>query len=157
MIFSPAGSLRARLRVKAMRQLYDCWRELRGQGSLPPLRRFDPGCLAGLEWLFTVTVDRTVEPVLFRVVHVGEALARRLARPPDVEPVGLTGEEVPGSQEAAYRRCARTCSPCYEHARFALGDGQPVSFERLLLPFSDDGRDVTHLLGMAVFTDLAPR
>jgi hypothetical protein len=152
---APAGRLRARLRVKAMRQLYDRWRELQAQGSLPPLRRFDPGRLAGLEWLFTVVVDRTVEPALFRVAHVGEALASRLGRPLDGEPVGLIGAELPGSQEAAYRRCARTCGPCYEHARFALGDGQPVAFERLLLPFSDNGRDVTHLLGMAVFTDLA--
>jgi hypothetical protein len=110
----------------------------------------------GLEWLVTVPVDRTVDPALFRVAHVGEALASRLGRPLDGEPVGLIGAELPGSQEAAYRRCARTCGPCYEQARFALGDGQPVAFERLLLPFSDNGRDVTHLLGMAVFTDLAP-
>jgi hypothetical protein len=140
-----------------MRRLYDRWRELHGQGALPSLRRFDPGARAGLEWMFTVAVDRTVEPGLFRVIHVGEALARRLGRPLDDEPVGLTGAEVPGSQEAAYRRCVRTCGPCYEHARFALGDGQPVSFERLLLPFSNDGRTVTHLLGMAVFGNLPPR
>jgi hypothetical protein len=156
-VVSPAGGLRARLRLKTMRRLYDRWRELHGQGALLPLSRFDPGPWSGLEWMFTVTVDRTVDPALFHVVHVGDALARRLDRPLDGEPVGLSGEELPVSQEAAYRRCARSRSPCYEHARIALGDGQPVSFERLLLPFSNDGRAVTHLLGMAVFSNLPPR
>src|SRR5687768_790672 len=154
---APAESfLRARLRTDAMRDLYDRWHDLHQDGPLHPLRRFDPGSPERHGWLFTVEVDRTVEPVTFRLLYVGAALAEQLGHPPNREPMGLTGEEVPGSLETAYRRCASSGSPSYEHARFALGDDPPVTFEWLLLPFSEDGKTVTHLLGMAKFSGLSP-
>jgi hypothetical protein len=154
---SAESKLRARLGTKAMRDLYDRWHDLHRGGSLRPLRSFDPGHLEGHDWIFTVEVDHTVEPVTFRMRYVGEALTELLDRAPSREPIGVTGEEALGSLEAAYRRCAKTRSPSYEHARFALGDDPPVTFERLLLPFSEDGQAVTHLLGMARFAGLSPR
>lgn len=144
------GSLRAKLQAPGMRALYDAWRALAGDGPVPPLRRFDPALPEGMGRIFTVEVDRTVDPPLFRFLYVGETLLAQLGRTPGREPVGLTGEEALGTLEGAYRRCARTGRPSYERARFALGDGPPVTIERLLLPFSDDGRVVTHLLGMAI-------
>jgi hypothetical protein len=62
-----------------------------------------------------------------------------------------------GSLGAAYARCAETGGPFYDYARFALEDGPATLFERLVLPLSADGALVTHLFGMAVFSDVAPR
>jgi hypothetical protein len=146
---------RTRLRTVTVRDLYDRWRSLKGDGPLPPLGRFDPDPLGASGHLFTVEVDRAREPVSFRFLSVGQALAVRLGRPLAGELVPETGEEVIGALEGAYRRCARTGGPSYEYARFDLDDGGPILFERLLLPFSADGQTVTHLVGLVAFADPA--
>jgi hypothetical protein len=48
----------------------------------------------------------------------------------------------------------RTALPSYEYARYSLGDGPPVLFERLILPASRDGQQVSHLFGMVIFENL---
>ena len=40
----------------------------------------------------------------------------------------------------------------FEYARYDLGEGEPVLFERLILPVSDDGERVTHLVGLALLS-----
>jgi hypothetical protein len=61
-------------------------------------------------------------------------------------------DEVLGSLAGAYRRCERTSAPSYEYAKYDFGDGDPVLFERLVLPASDDGERVSHLVGIALFS-----
>jgi hypothetical protein len=156
MVQAPADDpFRTRLRTVAVRDLYDRWRSLKGDGPLPPRDRFDPGLLGSSGQLFTVEVDRAREPVSFRYLSVGSALATRLGRPLEGERPPVTGEEELGALEGAYRRCTRTGRPSYEYARFDLDDGGPVLFERLLLPFSADGQTVTHLMGLVAFADPA--
>jgi hypothetical protein len=60
-------------------------------------------------------------------------------------------DEDPNSLVEAYRRCAKSARPSYEHVMFDFGDGDSVTFERLLVPYSDTGLGVTHLVGIAVF------
>jgi hypothetical protein len=152
---SAKDPLRAALRTPSLCALYECWRELKAGGPVPPLGRFNPGLHEGFDRIFTVEVDRTVEPALFRFRHMGDTLVAQLGHFPGHEPFGLSGEEVLGTLEGAYRHCARTGSPSYEYARFDLGDGPPMLVERLLLPFSDDGQVVTYLLGMVILTNLS--
>ncbi len=40
---------------------------------------------------------------------------------------------------ARCRYCVKTGGPCYENLRFNFGDGEAVNFERLLVPYSEDG------------------
>ncbi len=89
----------------------------------------------------------------YRYVRFGDALAERLGRSLVGQPVGADGDEL-GSAGASYRRCQETALPSYEYARFSLADEMPLLFERLLLPLSDDGVRVTHLLGVVFFTEL---
>lgn len=115
------------------------------------------GGLPDAENAFTVAVEPEADAITFRYIRVGRALLSRLDSPT----VGTTvtgqrapdpNDEVLGSLEVAYRRCARTLLPSYDYARYDLGDNAPFQFERLILPVSDDGEQITHLVGVVLFS-----
>jgi hypothetical protein len=104
---------------------------------------------------FTVAVEPGEGSPTFRFLKVGWALIARLG----IQGTDVAAEirpdpndEILGSLTGAYRRCVRTSSPRYEYARYDLGEGEPVLFERLILPLSDDGERVTHLVGLALLS-----
>ena len=149
--------LLARLRTPAMRQLYLAWEAARsGPAVLPPPGSVDPAAF-GLSPHSFVAAVLPGEPPRFSYRSVGEALAERLGHPLQggMATPGAQAE-VLGSLEGAYRRCARTLRPLYQAARYDLGDGVPLRFERLILPVSADGREISELIGVALFDD-APR
>ncbi|WP_140885015.1 PAS domain-containing protein [Muricoccus nepalensis] len=153
-----------RLSRPELRQTYLAWRALRdaagGGEGLPTPDAFDGAGIGGGDHAFTVALERAEggEPRL-RFVRVGTALERRLGRPLVGQEAGgeLDGDEVFGGLDDAYRRCARLGVPCHDYARFGFGDGgEPLYFERLLLPLADDGGTrPTHLVGLAFFSDPA--
>jgi hypothetical protein len=55
-----------------------------------------------------------------------------------------------GPGEAACRRCAETGRPVHEYISLALKNGEADSYERLLLPWSTDGRRLDRLTGFVV-------
>ena len=156
-----ADRLRERLRRPALRDAYLRWLALRGGagGTLPAPDAFLgddlPEEAADHAFLAEAPAGGAEG---FRFLRVGRALEERLGRPLAGEVVGGTEEEVSealgGTLGAAYRRCARGRAPLYDYARFALGDGKPILLERLVLPLSADGAEVTHLAGVALFTEL---
>lgn len=87
----------------------------------------------------------------FRFVIVGEALTQRLRRKLEGELVASDAPEVFGSLMATYRRCVEQRAPCYEFLRADFGDGQPLWFERLALPFSGNGQDEIYVGGTVLF------
>jgi hypothetical protein len=126
-------------------------------GNRPPrLPDLNWGGLPQADHAFTVVVERVGEDVRFRYLQVGAALQARLGH--SLQGV-LTSDVMPPEQdeamlgllEGAYRRCVRTIAPSYEYMSFDFGDDAPVLFERLILPVSDDGEQVTHLVGLALF------
>lgn len=152
--------MRERLRQPALREAYQNWLALRGTGPLPSVEGFtgsdlpedvlDAGFLAE-------ALDGGARG--FRFLHVGRALQARLGRPLVGEVVGGSEDEIGdalgGTIGGVYRRCAAGRAPVYDYARFALGDGRPVLLERLVLPLSADGSEVTHVAGVALFTQAA--
>ena len=149
------GGLLRRLKNPALVTAYLFWRAARNGGRPPRLPDLDWGGLPDAEHTFVAAVEPNGEIVTFRFLTVGRALLDRLGH--SLEDLNgsldlAPNDEVPGSLASAYRRCARTLSPNYEHARFDFGDGMPVSFERLILPVSNDGEQVTHLVGLALFS-----
>ena len=151
------GGLLRRLKHPALVSAYLFWRAARNGDRPPRLPDLDWGGLPDAEHAFTVVVEPGGESIGFRYLRVGRALLARLGRP--LENSSVTAElqpnpddEVLGSLAGAYRRCARTLSPSYEYAKYDFGDGAPVLFERLVLPVSDDGVQVTHLVGVALFS-----
>ena len=170
-----AQAIVKRIRTPAMRGLYDSWLAARQADRLPPLERFPtvPDEISAVSFL--ARVDHTTPAPGFRFITVGESLVARLGRGPLVDgqlgrgpldhgplggglnamPVGVNGGDVShdaiGSLHNAYSHAAGTGLPSYEFVRFSLGDGPAETFERLILPFSDDGRSPSHLFGVVVF------
>jgi PAS domain S-box-containing protein len=149
------GGLLRRLKSPALVAAYLFWRAARNLGKPPRLADLDWGRLPDADHGFTVAVEPGEGSPTFRFLKVGRALIARLG----MEGTHVTAEfrpdpndEMLGSLTGAYRRCVRTSSPSYEYARYDLGDGDPVLFERLILPVSDDGERVTHLVGLALLS-----
>ena len=141
--------LDARLRSEILRPVFRRWRLATANGRLP---RHEDFVLAAAEAVRTLVlaVDLTRLPMEFRIEPSASRAGRLALKTIGGIDIAVTGDEALGSREAAYRRCVRSRRPSYEYARFALGDGQPVVFERLLLPFSDDGSLVCKLVAMVV-------
>jgi hypothetical protein len=110
---------------------------------LPQLAHFDWSKFAatGAMTLASISPNGGV-----RFAEIGHALAAELGA--REAPEALDGEDV----ARAYRRCAEKAEPCHEHLRFDFGDGDPLTFERLLVPFSATGNGrTTHVVGLSIY------
>ena len=144
-----------RLQAPALRQLYLNWHASKEPGALlPRLSGIDPLRFGLGPHAFTVAMVSD-DPAEFRFLSVGSALTRRLGRPLDGAAIDITAEdaETLGEIGATYRRCARNLAPVYQAARFNFGDGSPLHLERIVLPVSENARTITHLVGIALFTE----
>ena len=149
------GGLLRRLKNPALVAAYLFWRAARNGGKPPRLSDLDWGRLPDADHGFTVAVEPGERSPTFRFLKVGRALIARLG----IHGTDVTAEfrpdpndEILGSLTGAYRRCVRTSSPSYEYAHYDTGEGDPVLFERLILPVSEDGERVTHLVGLALLS-----
>ncbi|WP_165982304.1 PAS domain-containing protein [Dankookia rubra] len=150
-----------RLGRPELSRAYLAWRALReagGADTLPTPEALDMAKQVEADHAYTVALEGGEDGApRMRFVRVGAALGRRLNRPLVGEEVGddLEEDEVFGGLGDAYHRCARLGVPCHDYARLRFGDGgEPVYFERLLLPLAEDGRArPTHLVGLAFFSD----
>ena len=144
--------LAKRLKADCLRALLEHWRAARQETETPLFDTFDPGACSEPDKLIVVETDFTHAPLRFRMAKVGADLEAALGRRLTGADLDVTGDDEPGSIEAAYRRCARTAKPVYDYVRFGLGDGPPDSFERLVTPWSTDGRAVDRLVATAVIS-----
>ena len=138
--------LRRRLHSDIVCSLYDCWaRQRDATGGLPPL--------AGIDWsLFGATGFLTIAAIgegdEIRFPQVGHALIRELGRPLNAQ--DLTGLDEQ-SLRGMYRTCAERGEPVHQYLQFDFGDGNPLTFEQLLVPFgmAPDG-PVSHVASVAI-------
>jgi hypothetical protein len=145
--FIEASPVRRKLRSQFLIDFYDQWvRQLGAKGKLPRYRSFDR---APFEASGALTIAAVGPGFDIHFVEVGRALLDRLGQALNHE--DMTDDD-PNSLIEAYRRCAKSARPAYEHVMFDFGDGESVNFERLLVPYSDIGHGVTHLVGIAIFS-----
>ncbi len=143
-----------RMRSPALRKFEGVWMDLHRDGKLP---RFADMSLSQTELrdnLIVAEVDNQTTPPSLRFVSVGKALTERIGLRLAGQDVLVTEAEILGTEDGAYRRCIRSAKPAYEYAYFNLAQGRSFFFERLLLPLSDDGRTISHIVGMASFEDV---
>lgn len=139
------------IRSAALKRLYQRWRaSLLDQPSLPSVATFSFSEDGLADHVFVAAV----EDAGFRFVSVGNALIERHGLPLVGQTVVDDAIEMFGSLRSSYRICVEKEAPIYEYARDAFGDGQPMLFERLIMPFFDAGSRVTHLAGVVLFSDL---
>lgn len=144
-----------RLQTEVLRMFFMHWQAAKLHArSLPPLHQIDPGRFGLLPYTLIINVNSSYDPPRYDYDRVGAALNRRFGGALDGRIVDdLTDElDILGSAGAAYRRCVTTGSPSCQSARFDLGDGDPLRIERLLLPVSNDGECVSHLVGVIYFS-----
>jgi PAS domain S-box-containing protein len=143
------------IRAPDLKALYAAYVRLKAgtRETVPRLAAFESLELAGADKLFVAAVDASTEPVRFRHLTVGEALTRRLGRPLEGQALSAPAEAVIGTLEGCYRHASGVGLPCYDRARLDLGTDGSLAFERLVVPFSEDGASVTHLIGMVCFAD----
>ncbi|MGI4796901.1 MAG: hypothetical protein ACRYG8_23185, partial [Janthinobacterium lividum] len=150
-----ADRLLKRLKTPALRQFYLNWQTAKVDGiALPSLSSLDPARFGLGPHSFTAAIENE-DPLKFRFLSVGSALTSRLGRPLDGSAIDSTpeDEDILGELHATYRRCARNRSPVYQAARMDFGDGSPLHLERLVLPVSENSQTVTHLVGIAMFSE----
>ena len=135
--------VRRNLKNDVICAFYDQWARLRGpNGDLPRLAAFDWSKFARTGALTIAAIGPDEE---VRFVEVGHGLTEGLDRP--LREGVVVGGETEGLDET-YRRCARKAEPTHEFLRFDFGDGDPLTFERLLAPFcTNGGQTATHVVG----------
>ncbi|WP_431267221.1 PAS domain-containing protein [Dankookia sp. P2] len=154
-----------RLGRSKLREAYFLWRSRRdaldraapGAAALPWFDAAEVAALSGAPHTYLLAVELAGEaPPRLRFQWVGAALAARPGgmlegRLVDAE---IEADEVFGGLAAALQRCTRLGVPCHDYARYGFQDGgEPVYFERILLPLAaDQEQRPTHLLGIALFS-----
>ncbi len=141
-----------RMRSPSLQKLEAAWMELHCGGALPRLADFPLDEPELRDQLIVADVDLATDPPSLRFVHVGKALIARMG-PRSGGEAGLSEAEILGAEDGAYRRCTGSRKPAYEYAYFTFGEGSSFFFERLLLPLSDDGETVAHIVGLASFDE----
>ncbi len=145
--FIEASPMRRKLKSQILIAFYDQWvSQLGTRGGLPRYRSFDR---APFEASGALTIAAVGPGFDINFVEVGRALLDRLGQALNHEDMT---DDAPNSLIEAYRRCAKSARPSYEHVMFDFGDGDSVNFERPLVPYSDTGHVVTHLVGIAIFS-----
>jgi hypothetical protein len=120
--------------------------------DLPRLEKFGDAPLWESAAVIGVNVQKM--PVTFQLERIGEALKALPGGAVEGRSLPVVGDDETGSQEAAYRLCVKSKQPTYEYCRVSLGDEPPVTFERLVLPFSSDDKGVDRLVALVLIDGL---
>ena len=150
--FSASGSLVAAIRDPRLSRFYEYWLDRKGDRRSPERGDIDPvefRYLLGHVMLF----DLLPSPLRFRVRLHGTALTRRAH-------YDLTGKLLNEMPDAAHRplvighaEAVAASGEPFVVRRNRMLDGQPVSYEALWLPFSDDCSRIRMLLCGMVYGD----
>lgn len=153
-LIAQSERLKGKLKQPAMVAAYDTWRSACTERHRLPRR----SALAALESVLATTgyiveVAGTFDLPTFRFVMASPQLEQRLDRPLLDKYVTSADEDTLGSLGRAMARAMRGVA-FYDYTRFRAGDAK-VEFERLLLPLSESGIDVTHILGVVTLSEQA--
>jgi hypothetical protein len=143
--------VRGKLRAASLIELADYWAARRGDRPMP---RRDDICWADLDRHAPRLILAEVwqAPLRFHLALVGEELETKLGRK-------ITGEVLTEESPSFFRpyaKCAENVRAVREFLSFNFAESEaPATFERLLLPLSEDGETVSAIVGEAVYTNLA--
>lgn len=152
-LLSQSERLKGRLKQPPMVAAYEAWRQACLDGQRLPSRKV----LEPLESILTSTayvveIAGTIDIPTFRFIKASAQLEQRLARPLKDRFVTSADDDALGSLARALARATKGVAH-YDFTRFRAGHAK-VDFERLLLPLSDNGIDVTHILGVVMIDEV---
>ena len=130
------------------------WRGIRGDDVIPRKQRFDPVAIPELlPYIYLWSYDERSNEFLFRLA--GEHILAMFGREP--KPGMTMADCMPASfVETIRRRYLRIVEErvlMYDRGTVRTSEGKEVSSERIILPLSDDGIAVTHLVGATIYGD----
>lgn len=149
-----SARLMNRLRSPILREVFTAWRVARADELLPRLEMARRFLAPHADWHFVAAVDGGSKPPSFHFCSMGRGLTGLLGQPLDGEPFDGADAGSLGSLASAYSRAAGSMLPVYDDARFGSGQEMPPSFERLIMPVSEDGQTLSHLVGVVLVNDL---
>ena len=134
---------------RAVGRALSCWEKLRADGSFPTrddcLAIFDDDLTSGM-----ILIEFTSDEEKDCIVECGPLFENALGR----NPVGLTAKDVmPSSTDRGlifWRVAAEMRKPIADVGEFTNRRGEEVLYRSVLLPISEDGKKITHL--MAAFS-----
>jgi hypothetical protein len=134
-----------------LKQLLAYWEKKKGDRIAPSRADIDPTEIKGLlPYVGLADVQR--DPMRFRFRLVGTEITANYGR----EVTGRFLDEVDLNQHQhaigdEYRRVVERCEPVCTTWEITRADGRHISYERLAMPLSSDGKTVDMLLGGIVF------
>ncbi len=145
----PERELEASIEQRLIGRLLDEWRALRGHSALPPFSRIDPTALGEIwPWCYVLSLTPGQDdPVL---VQAGAELLRDaggIALPGPLSglpPSSLIGQAVLHWPGVVERRVPISTGGTYPDLA-----GRTIRYRSVLMPLSEDGKGITHLLGAA--------
>lgn len=134
---------------RAVGRALSCWERLRADGKFPNradcLAAFDDGLTSGM-----ILIEYTADENNDCIVECGTYFQAALGR----DPVGLAAKDVlPSSTDRGlifWRVAAEMRKPIADVGEFTNRLGEGVLYRSVLLPISEDGKKITHL--MAAFS-----
>ena len=143
--------VRQKLRSEELRALVSYWDARRAGRPMPARSDINPIDLEQhLPRLILAEVLH--EPLRFRLRIVGTELEDKLGR----RMTGTTVTDETPMFFKPYAACVTGVRATREFLSFDFGGGEPAgTFERILLPLSEDGETVSGILGEAIYTNLA--
>ena len=134
---------------RAVGRALSCWEKLRADGSFPTrahcLDIFDDDLTSGM-----ILIEYTPDEENDSIVECGPYFQDALGR----DPVGLAAKDVmPSSTDRGlifWRVAAEMQKPIADVGEFTNRLGEEVLYRSVLLPISEDGKKITHL--MAAFS-----
>lgn len=136
----------------ALLELLDWWRNARGDAPLPPRAAVDPSRFPrALPYTWLCDWNPTARSARMRLV--GDEVERLYERSLRGQWVDAgASEETRQRMLTIYRRVAE--EPCLYYAYgqvYRLTPELEGNGERMILPLGDDGRQITHLIGITVY------
>ncbi|MEJ8572949.1 hypothetical protein [Microbaculum marinum] len=140
----------------ALHELFRRWVAAARDGRLPSIEDLDyDGLVAEFPGAAVIEVETGISSrTRYRCARAGPLHARMLGREIDGYTIDeLVAPQAIGHFEAVYARIVDAAEPHYWMRMNPLRGSAASTFERLLVPVSDDGKTVTALVGVWVWMD----
>jgi PAS domain S-box-containing protein len=137
-----------RIESGCLKDMLSQWEDVKLAGRIPDFATFDIEACSERERLAVIEVDAAHVPMRLVWRHLGIELEQALGRPLVGSAIDVRGTDQFGSIEGSYRKAHKSRQPVYDYAKLRSANGITETIERVVLPYSSDGRSVDRLVSV---------
>ena len=134
-----------------MQALYRLWVKHTKDGIPPALNAIRLDTVPGSECIFIAKVE-SEQPPRLRYIEIRSSLKDELEKRA-AQSSGQSSESILDLLHTTYRQILSSHRPHYDWAFVEPGGGSSLTCEYLVLPMSEDGTHVSHIVGMVIFPE----